>query len=191
MQSPSPLKVRKTANEVVYTPRRRNEAIVQIPVSSRKAVPTNELRGSSIDLIERIERITISGAASAPASQEATSSLGKLLNSCSSDDIHPFSAFLTSPSFSSLVSPNSRSGPTSQKLGEASYSEVFGFGTAFDAPEVVVKVIPLITEALYRPGGPDEVKLPDCSEPEDVLREIMITKKMAGLPGGGFVDFLG
>lgn len=72
------------------------------------------------------------------------------------------------------------------KVGEASYSEVFGFSQSAEDADLVLKVIPLFSGTVEADGS-----FPDCSSPEDVLREIEITKKMNQVPGGGFVEFRG
>lgn len=171
---------------------RRREVVVEIPVSSRKANTSRKpSRGSSTDLVEGLNRIKLNNSDESSGTGDAQFSLASLLKDCSSSTVHPFSAFLASSTFLSLVSPKSTSPTKAHKIGEASYSEVFSFSTGNSAPQAVVKVIPLFDEALLRPDDRDEVELPDCSSPCDVLREIQITQKMAGLPGGGFVDFFG
>ena len=166
---------------------RRKEVCVELPVSNavsrKKAV-----KASSLDLVDRMGRITLDGNAPIPTANDPGNSLGKLLEDSSSPDVHQFSAFLSSPTFLSLVSPNATSATTIQKLGEASYSEVFGLTAGGGESDVVVKVIPLLQ---LGSDVRNEVELPDCSVTEDVMREIEITQKMAGLPGHGFVDYLG
>jgi hypothetical protein len=69
---------------------------------------------------------------------------------------------------------------TFQKIGEASYSEVFGIG------DVVLKIIPIRNEE-----GPDKIdaETPAPSDAKDVLKEIVVTRAM-GEMCNGFVNLL-
>lgn len=112
---------------------------------------------------------------------EADGGLTRLLEQCLVPAPVPFSDIFTHPAFSALVS-----GSEVRKQGEASYSEVFRVGDA------VVKVIPLLGEdegARALEGADEDV--PDCSGADDVAREIEVTRRMAQVPGGGFVGFRG
>jgi hypothetical protein len=74
-----------------------------------------------------------------------------------------------------------------RKIGEASFSEVYGVSSK-NTPELVMKVIPLLNpERAPKEDGVDE---PDASEPGDVLKEVEITKAM-GDAGEGFVRYHG
>jgi hypothetical protein len=84
-----------------------------------------------------------------------------------------------------------------RKIGEASYSEVFGIG------DVVLKVIPLRDEnpdagtnkkklkmnTKYNEHGNDEEDGPAPSDAKDVLKEIVVTRAMGELCNG-FVNLL-
>ncbi|WVQ84372.1 hypothetical protein IAT38_006524 [Cryptococcus sp. DSM 104549] len=132
-------------------------------------------RGTQVEeLADKLGKVAISS--SLP---ESRSSLASLLSVCSSSTIHPFSSFIASQPF--LPSPVNGI----RKVGEASYSEVFGL-LSEEGKELVIKVIPLFEGEVE-----SEKQLPDCSAPEDVLREVEVTKRMGGVPGGGFVDFKG
>jgi serine/threonine-protein kinase haspin len=61
---------------------------------------------------------------------------------------------------------------------------VYGFSQGAD--EVVIKVIPLQANSVV--SGDD---LPDCSKPEDVLKEVEMTKKMSNVREGGFIGYKG
>lgn len=111
-----------------------------------------------------------------PEPEPADDSLTRLLAQCTLPSPVPFSDIFTHSAFSKLVS-----GSELKKQGEASYSEVFRVGDA------VVKVIPLLGGS--EPEGEEDV--PDCSGAEDVAREIEVTRRMARVPGGGFVGFRG
>lgn len=107
--------------------------------------------------------------------------LEALIQACSSTSVQPFSTFIKSfPLFSASKDV------FVTKVGEASYSEVFGFSQSTEDADLVLKVIPLFSGTMET-NGP----FPDCSSPEDVLREIEITKRMNQVPGGGFVEFRG
>lgn len=70
-----------------------------------------------------------------------------------------------------------------RKIGDASYSEVFGIG------KVALKVMPLKSEVA--PFIVDEnIETPFQSTPEDVLKEVTITKAM-GSVCSGFIKLLG
>ncbi|KAI5124739.1 hypothetical protein M0805_005374 [Coniferiporia weirii] len=74
--------------------------------------------------------------------------------------------------------------PFFQKVGEASYSEVFGIGS------VVLKVIPLFDEGNdISAACKAEWETPPVSEVEDVLKEILVTRAM-GEVCKGFIKLL-
>lgn len=103
--------------------------------------------------------------------------LSRLLAQCSVSQPIAFNDIFKHPAFSALVT-----GSELKKQGEASYSEVFRVGDA------VVKVIPLL--GAERPADEEE-DVPDCSGADDVAREVEVTRRMAQVPGGGFVGFRG
>lgn len=103
--------------------------------------------------------------------------LTSLLAQCTLSTPILFSEVFSHPAFSALVT-----GSEIKKQGEASYSEVFRVGDA------VVKVIPLLGSE--QPTDAEE-DVPDCSPADDVAREIEVTRRMAQVPGGGFVGFRG
>jgi len=70
-----------------------------------------------------------------------------------------------------------------RKIGDASYSEVFGIGN------VALKIMPLKSE--IEPFTVDEdIEKPFESTLEDVLKEVMITKAMGDIDGG-FIKLIG
>jgi serine/threonine-protein kinase haspin len=70
-----------------------------------------------------------------------------------------------------------------RKIGDASYSEVFGIG------EVALKIMPLKSEV--KPFTVDEdIEKPFESTLEDVLKEVTITKAMGDICNG-FIKLLG
>ena len=73
--------------------------------------------------------------------------------------------------------------PTFQKIGEASYSEVFGIG------DVVLKIIPLRDETKRPVDFHDDMDSPAPSDAKDVLKEVVVTKAMGEICDG-FVRLL-
>jgi len=105
-----------------------------------------------------------------------------LLQECNQNSPHEFSSFINSFPFDSIVqSYESELAPHSKvefrKVGEASYSEVFGIGS------VVLKIVPVRDESNTRVGGHD-VESPPPSDAGDVLREIAATRLMGELCEG-------
>ncbi|WVQ96300.1 hypothetical protein IAU59_003404 [Kwoniella sp. CBS 9459] len=185
------------------TPRREVIDAVVIPIRStkRNAVAGKEKKknekkksGGLGDLTKKLREVTVQDVdtVETPASPiaipardvvaESKAAFDTLLQTCSSPVVSSFDNFLTGdelPAYSSLT-----------KVGEASYSEVFGLtNQSTGRIEYVLKVIPLL---LQNPAdAPLDVPLPDCSRPEDVSREIEVTKRMSQVPGGGFVGYIG
>ncbi|KAF8138383.1 hypothetical protein EV363DRAFT_1251987 [Boletus edulis] len=94
-----------------------------------------------------------------------------LLNECAQTSPYEFSAFIESFPFDPIVQSSAEDEDVGfRKIGEASYSEVFGIG------DVVLKIIPI------RFGGesthPETDEIPPPSDAEDVLKEIIVTKAM-------------
>ena len=69
-----------------------------------------------------------------------------------------------------------------RKIGDASYSEVFGIG------RVALKVMPLKSEVTAFVADED-IEKPSESTPEDVLKEVTITKAMGNVCSG-FIKLL-
>lgn len=140
------------------------------------------------ELSERLSDVTIKDSSAQKtgngANKEKPSAqfaLEALIQACSSTSVQEFNTFIKSfPLFSASKDV------FVTKVGEASYSEVFGFSQSAEDVDLVLKVIPLFLGTVET-----DVPFPDCSSPEDVLREIEITKKMNQVPGGGFVEFRG
>lgn len=116
-----------------------------------------------------------------------------LLEECAQSRPHEFSAFIdtfpldaivqTSHGGVDIVGRKGSKGPVSfQKIGEASYSEVFGIG------DVVLKVIPLRNQEDVK-FAVDDPDSPAPSDAKDVLKEIIVTRAM-GEMCDGFVELL-
>ncbi|KAK0468491.1 uncharacterized protein EV420DRAFT_1758640 [Desarmillaria tabescens] len=126
------------------------------------------------------------GAADTPA-PSVPDYLRPLLRECNQEacGLHEFSAFISTFPFDPILSsPNGPSSkPHFRKVGEASYSEVFGIG------DVVLKVIPLRDESASTDGPPADVDQPAPTDVRDVLKEIIVTRAM-GEVYDGFVKLL-
>lgn len=122
--------------------------------------------------------------------------LQALLEECGQEQCgpHEFSAFIETFPYDPIIQSNYNTDTRFRKIGEASYSEVFGIG------DVVLKVIPLRDESeanvsqsrlkmtsKERPG--EEVDGPAPSDAKDVRKEIIVTRAM-GEVYGGFVKLL-
>ncbi|KAJ7078592.1 hypothetical protein B0H15DRAFT_788839 [Mycena belliarum] len=89
--------------------------------------------------------------------------------------LHEFSAFIKSFRFDPLVCAHESTVQGFRKIGEASYSEVYGIG------DVVLKVIPLRDETRrrLRPNQrAEEVEGPAETDAKDVLKEVIVTHVM-------------
>ena len=97
-----------------------------------------------------------------------------LLNECAQTSPYEFSAFIETFPFDPIVQSSAEDQDVRfRKIGEASYSEVFGIG------DVVLKVIPLRFEA--EPMQPETVEMPASSDAKDVLKEIIVTGEVGGI----------
>ena len=121
--------------------------------------------------------------------------LRPLLEECGQDTPHEFSAFIEMFPFDQIVQTShdgvdiqvvandgNRTRATFCKIGEASYSEVFGIG------DVVLKIIPLRNEDDCKPMV-DEQECPSPSDAKDVLKEVIVTRAM-GQTCCGFTKLL-
>ena len=139
----------------------------------------------SLDLAE-FKSLSLETQPSTEASFYAPEHLKDLLEECHQESCgpHNFSAFIeTFPLDPVLQSARSRSGDQLKfrKIGEASYSEVFGIG------DVVLKVIPLRDEV--NPSSNGEGDCPAPTDAGDVRKEIVVTRAM-GVVHDGFVTLL-
>ena len=105
-----------------------------------------------------------------------------LLQECNQESPHEFSSFINSFPFDQIVqSYESKLAAYSKaefrKVGEASYSEVFGIGS------VVLKIVPLRDESETKADGRD-IESPPPTDARNVLREIAATRSMGELCEG-------
>ena len=119
---------------------------------------------------------------------EVPTYLKPLLEECHQETCgpHNFSAFIESFPFDPITSRGGIEDVdlTFRKIGEASYSEVFGIG------DVVLKVIPIRDESEAGQSiTPEEEDGPAPSDAKDVRKEIIVTRAM-GEVYNGFVKLL-
>lgn len=104
-----------------------------------------------------------------------------LLSECSQTCPHEFSAFIETFPFDPIVQPAEDDLDVKfRKIGEASFSEVFGIG------DVVLKIIPLRDEEQM---VTNDSETPAPSDAGDVLKEVIVTRAM-GEMCSGFVKLL-
>ncbi|KAJ7180380.1 other/Haspin protein kinase [Mycena crocata] len=137
---------------------------------------------SGLDISAPIEPARLSLAEATPAY------LAPLLAECgqSKCGLHEFSAFIQTFPLDPLVAAHRDTAAGFRKIGEASYSEVYGIG------DVVLKIIPLRdeTQRRLRPSAQaEEVEGPAETDAKDVLKEIIVTHAM-GEVCNGFVKLL-
>jgi serine/threonine-protein kinase haspin len=153
--------------------RRKGSAFPQLPPSPSSITDSD----ISIDLAN----FTLS---STPINNDALPNqpphLIPLLDECGQEAPVEFSAFIEAFPVHPIVRSSCSGHATFQKIGEASYSEVFGIG------DVVLKIIPIRNEE-----GPDEIdaETPAPSDAKDVLKEVVVTRAM-GEMCNGFVNLL-
>jgi hypothetical protein len=112
-----------------------------------------------------------------------TEALDQLKAACTSPDVLSYDQLLNALGNMLKGSPV-RSSIKMEKMGEATYSEVYG--AHFGEDNVVVKIIPL---AGCCNGKVED--LPSLSRPEDVLKEVQISERLSGISGGGFIKYYG
>jgi serine/threonine-protein kinase haspin len=104
-----------------------------------------------------------------------------LLSECSQTCPHEFSAFIETFPFDPIVQPEGDDLDVKfRKIGEASFSEVFGIG------DVVLKIIPLRDG---EQGITNDLETPAPSDASDVLKEVIVTRAM-GEMSSGFIKLL-
>ncbi|KAH9045269.1 hypothetical protein EDB85DRAFT_2070131 [Lactarius pseudohatsudake] len=133
------------------------------------------------DISFDLDGLTISSISyESPAPMNQPAHLLSLLDECGQSAPAEFSAFIEAFPVHSVVQ-STCSGPVAfRKIGEASYSEVFGIG------DVVLKIIPIRDEeCLVR----DDVDTPAPSDAKDILKEIVVTRAL-GEMCNGFVSLL-
>lgn len=103
-----------------------------------------------------------------------------LLDECGQDAPVEFSAFIESFPVHPIVHSSCSGRASFQKIGEASYSEVFGIG------DVVLKVIPIRDEEYL---NKIDAETPAPSDAKDILKEIVVTRALGEICNG-FINLL-
>jgi serine/threonine-protein kinase haspin len=137
---------------------------------------------SSLDLSLEFEGLALSPSC-VPEPVTHPAFLHPLLEECNQESPHEFSAFIEMFPFDPVVrSESNLEDIRFRKIGEASYSEVFGIGN------VVLKVIPIRLEDTDV-APPLDQEGPPPSDAKDVLKEMIVTRAM-GKICAGFVKLL-
>ncbi|GLB34041.1 putative protein with domain of unknown function [Lyophyllum shimeji] len=164
--------------------------------------PPSPSMSTDLDLSLDFEELTISASSHLDASclhvPEIPEYLKPLLAECGQESCGPieFSSFIETFPYDPAVRSDGAQPVEFRKIGEASYSEVFGIG------DVVLKVIPLRDESAgnasagqiktnvrRNEGAQEEEDGPPPSDAKDVLKEIIVTHAM-GEVCDGFVKLL-
>jgi hypothetical protein len=178
--APSPVRYREVLEAVVIPVRpRKPRRVVRTPIVERE----DSVEPVERELSDRLKAVSVSEILTTPHADPVTD----LLTVCSSQETRTWLEFINEITSLAQSRADSSSPAEIIKVGEASYSEVYGIKAAND-PGVVVKVIPLTPAQFDQRRVHRDV--PDCSAPEDVKREIEITQRMSAMPEGGFVEFL-
>ncbi|KAG5728490.1 Serine/threonine-protein kinase haspin [Termitomyces sp. T112] len=154
--------------------------------------PSPSLTSTDLDLSFDLEDLNIIGVSLDLDASQIPDYLKPLLAECGQSACGPieFSSFIETFAYDPVVQSigGSPADLRFRKIGEASYSEVFGIG------DVVLKVIPLRNEsdegtppASAKDMNEDDVPAP--TDAKDVLKEIIVTEAM-GQVCAGFVKLL-
>ena len=136
---------------------------------------------TDVDISFDLDDLTISSNSYVnPTPTDQPAHLLPLLDECGQSAPVEFSAFIEAFPFDPIVQSTGSDTIAFQKIGEASYSEVFGIG------DVVLKIIPLRDEVS---SVRDDVDTPAPSDAKDVLKEIVVTRAMGEICSG-FVNLL-
>jgi serine/threonine-protein kinase haspin len=109
----------------------------------------------------------------------------ELLDECRQTTPHEFSAFVEAFPLDPVVNPHDIPSRifVFRKVGEASFSEVFGIGS------VVLKIVPLHDESTSDAILTND-ETPSPSKASDLVKEITVTRSMADVCGDAFVRLL-
>jgi serine/threonine-protein kinase haspin len=156
--------------------RRGNKTYPRPPSSPSPSVD------SDLDVVLHLADISISSSVE-DESQPPPDYLLPLLAECRQATPHEFSAFIETFPFDPIVHSHDQGSSKVEfrKIGEASYSEVFGIGN------VVLKIIPLRNEE--DTVVDTDIDSPSPSDAKDVLKEINVTRSMGEICDG-FIKLL-
>ena len=151
--------------------RRKGPAFPRLPLS-----PST----TDIDLSFDLTDLAISSTLENHAVHDQPPHLIPLLDECGQDAPVEFSAFIEAFPVHPIVQSSCTGRASFQKIGEASYSEVFGIG------DVVLKIIPIRDEEY-----PDrtDAETPAPSDAKDILKEIIVTRALGEICNG-FINLL-
>ena len=153
--------------------RRKGATFTQIPPSP--STPTD------IDISFDFDGLTLSAISyEKPTPTNQPAHLLSLLDECGQSAPVEFSAFIEAFPVHPIVQSTCSGLVAFQKIGEASYSEVFGIG------DIVLKIIPIRDEEC---PVRDDVDTPAPSDAKDILKEIVVTRAL-GEMCNGFVNLL-
>ena len=155
-----------------FTPiRRKGLAFPRLPLS-----PSTTDLDLSLDFTD----LAISSTLEDQAVHDQPPHLIPLLDECGQDAPVEFSAFIEAFPVHPIVQSSCTGRASFQKIGEASYSEVFGIG------DVVLKIIPIRDEEY-----PDktDAETPAPSDAKDILKEIIVTRALGEICNG-FINLL-
>jgi serine/threonine-protein kinase haspin len=122
-------------------------------------------------------------ASSSSRDSAAGPGLAQLLRLSSQTEALAFDSFVETFPFDDSLHHNLAQGAAFKKVGEASYSEVFGIG------HVVLKIIPLIISPNQKVEEDEDGNWPSLSLAEDVVKEVLVTKAI-GSVHAGFINLL-
>ncbi|KAF9263705.1 hypothetical protein L218DRAFT_822201, partial [Marasmius fiardii PR-910] len=186
---PSPKKYQHTLSPLIkprqLTPLRPHRKALFTPPS-----PPSPLSDSELDIDLELSGLGLGASLHAEETPPCPEYLRPLLEECQQvqSGLYEFSAFIDTFPYDQVVlkTTQSRSASDKQKfrkVGEASYSEVFGIG------DVVLKVIPIRDETVDPSTAASENDGPFPSDAKDVLKEIIVTRAM-GEVDASFVKLL-
>lgn len=169
----SPLQPPRSKPRQLTPIRRKGVALPRVPPSPS----TNTELDISMDLADLMLSSTPSEDHAPP---DQPPHLIPLLNECGQTAPVEFSAFIEAFPVHPIVQSSCSGKAAFQKIGEASYSEVFGIG------DVVLKIVPIRNEECQ---DKIDAETPAPSDAKDVLNEIVVTRAL-GEMCDGFVSLL-
>ncbi|KAF7332260.1 Other/Haspin protein kinase [Mycena kentingensis (nom. inval.)] len=132
----------------------------------------------SLSDLTDLSEVLSSGSHQRPSTDTIPTYLQPLLSECGQQALHEFSAFIATFPFDPLVSGHRDVARGFKKIGEASYSEVYGIAN------VVLKIVPLHDDSKRRKPAALEAEEPFASDVKDVLKEIIVTGAMGSVCDG-------
>ncbi|KAG7097200.1 hypothetical protein E1B28_004571 [Marasmius oreades] len=185
---PSPKKYQRTLSPIIrprqLTPLRPHRKALLTPPS-----PPSPLTDSELDIDLELSDLGLGPSVDVENPPTFPDHLRSLLEECQQvqSGLYEFSAFIDTFPYDAVLSltriRTALDKHKFRKVGEASYSEVFGIG------DVVLKVIPIRDETIDPSTATSETDGPFPSDAKDVLKEIIVTRAM-GAVDESFVKLL-